>query len=130
MNAAHSGVTKPPVNRFDLEPFPRLEEQLDEYESLHHKVAPPERGRGFVTPKLRIFCTIVHECCEATGKNYYYVNEQAGEAIHVVSEREETHVRKCKVWLVDKEAPSVKKRKTRGAWSSFRHSLRWTKTTS
>ncbi|GMU74496.1 MAG: hypothetical protein AMXMBFR44_6920 [Candidatus Campbellbacteria bacterium] len=110
-NLAHSSVSKPPVNQFDLSSFERLEKQLEEYEILHRKVEPSKKGRGVVTPKLRAFCKMVPKRCRETGMNMYYVNEQAGEAIHMRVLKEETNLPKCVAWLERKELSQAGKPK-------------------
>ena len=114
-NTAHRGTTKPPVNHFNLEPFPKLEQELKDYEVLHRKVEPSNTGRSLITPALRAFCTLVPKFCKMTGKNMYPVNEQAGEAIHVRCQKEETHLPNCVAWLEDANAAQrPKKKRKRG----------------
>ena len=110
-NTAHRGTTKPPVNQFNLEPFAKLEQEFKDYEVLHRKVEPSSTGRNLITPKLRAFCTLVPKFCEMTGRNMYHVNEQAGEAIHVRCQKEETNLPSCLAYLVDADTSRTRKRK-------------------
>ena len=82
-NLAHSSVSMPPVNQFDIFSFERLEKKLEKYKILLRKVEPSKKGRGVVTPKLRAFCTMAPRRCREVGMVMYYVNEQAAEAIHM-----------------------------------------------
>ena len=62
---------------------------------------------------MSAFCKVVPKRCTETGLNFYYVQEQAGEAIHVRALKEETNLPTCVAWLENKGVPNEGKQKRR-----------------